>query len=211
MPPLLATQLDASRVLGFVSFDCHPGSPFFSHRWRTLLLLVSVFSFWHHSLSLRRRPLMFRQQYSLSLLRRSLARSVCSNVPAGLSRSLPPAARTLRIALNFSPQKAGAAAGRPATCETAKGASGHRLRCPPCCRHGRDAASDPPPRPHSPRRKSSSRWKLIAPFYWNSSAVLILLCVISFFCVMNYAHLVYGMQMASVARAWMYRQPQEDW
>jgi hypothetical protein len=32
-----------------------------------------------------------------------------------------------------------------------------------------------------------------------------------FFCVMNCAHLVYGMQMASVARAWMYRQPQEDW
>jgi hypothetical protein len=31
-----------------------------------------------------------------------------------------------------------------------------------------------------------------------------------FFCVMNYAHLVYGMQMASVVRAWMYRQPQED-
>jgi hypothetical protein len=28
---------------------------------------------------------------------------------------------------------------------------------------------------------------------------------------MNYAHLVYGMQMASVARAWMYRQPQEEW
>jgi hypothetical protein len=28
---------------------------------------------------------------------------------------------------------------------------------------------------------------------------------------MNYAHLVYGMQMASTARAWMYRQSQEDW
>jgi hypothetical protein len=28
---------------------------------------------------------------------------------------------------------------------------------------------------------------------------------------MNYAHLVYGMQMASAARAWMYRQLQEDW
>jgi hypothetical protein len=28
---------------------------------------------------------------------------------------------------------------------------------------------------------------------------------------MNYAHLVYGMQMASTAQAWMYRQPQEDW
>jgi hypothetical protein len=31
------------------------------------------------------------------------------------------------------------------------------------------------------------------------------------FCVMNYAHLVYEMQMASAAWAWMYRQPQEDW
>jgi hypothetical protein len=28
---------------------------------------------------------------------------------------------------------------------------------------------------------------------------------------MNYAHLLYGMQMASAAWAWMYRQPQEDW
>jgi hypothetical protein len=26
---------------------------------------------------------------------------------------------------------------------------------------------------------------------------------------MNYAHLVYGMQMASAARAWMYRQPKK--
>jgi hypothetical protein len=29
--------------------------------------------------------------------------------------------------------------------------------------------------------------------------------------MMNYAHLLYAMQMASAARAWMYRQPQEDW
>jgi hypothetical protein len=28
---------------------------------------------------------------------------------------------------------------------------------------------------------------------------------------MNYAHVVYGMQMAPAARAWMYRQPQEGW
>jgi hypothetical protein len=28
---------------------------------------------------------------------------------------------------------------------------------------------------------------------------------------MNYAHLVYQMQMAFAARAWMYRHPQEDW
>jgi hypothetical protein len=76
------------------------------------------------ALSLRRRPLLFRQQHSLSLslLRRSLARSVCSNVPTGLSRSLLLAARALRIALNFSPQKAGAAASWLAACVTAKGA-----------------------------------------------------------------------------------------
>jgi hypothetical protein len=51
---------------------------------------------------------------TLSLLRRSLARSVCSDVPASLSRSPLPATHALRIALNFSPQKAGNAAGRPA-------------------------------------------------------------------------------------------------
>jgi hypothetical protein len=118
---LLATQLDVSCVLGLVSFDCHLGSPFFSHQRRTLLLLVSVFS--------------FRQQHSLSLLIRSLTRSVCSDVPAGLSHSPPPAARALRIALNFSPQKAGA---------TAKGASGRRPRRPPHCRRGRNAASNHP-------------------------------------------------------------------
>jgi hypothetical protein len=114
--------LDASHVLGLVSFDCHPGSPFFSH-WRcTLLLLVYVFSFRHHSLSLHKRPLLFRQEHSLSLLRRSLARSVCSDVPASLSYSPSPAARALRIALNFFPQKASDVAGRPAACAPAKGA-----------------------------------------------------------------------------------------
>jgi hypothetical protein len=154
---LLAIQLNASRVLGLVSFDCHPGSSFFSHRRCTLLLLISVFSFRHHSLSLRRRLLLFRQQHSLSLLRRSPARSVCSDVPAGLSRSLLQAARALRITLNFSPQKVGTAAGQPAVCATAKGGSGCRPRRPPRCRRDRDAAFDPPPHPRSPRRKSSSR------------------------------------------------------
>jgi hypothetical protein len=88
---------------------------------------------------------------------------VCSNVPADLSRSPPPAARARRIVLNFSPQKAGAGAGWPATCTMAKGASGRQSRYPPHCRRGHDTASSSPPR--SPRKKSSSRWKLIAPFY----------------------------------------------
>jgi hypothetical protein len=92
-------------VTGLVSFDCHPGSPLFSHRRHTLLLLVSVFSFRHHLLFLCRRPLLFRQQHcSLSLLRRTLARSACLDVLVGLSRSPPPATRALRIVLNFSPQ-----------------------------------------------------------------------------------------------------------
>jgi hypothetical protein len=83
---------------------------------------------------------------ALSLLRRLLARSVCSDVPTGLSRSPPPAARALRIVLNFSAQKVSAAAGWPAACATAKGANGRRPHRPPRCRRGRDAASDPSPR-----------------------------------------------------------------
>jgi hypothetical protein len=116
-----------ARVLGLVSFDCHPGSPFFSDRRCTLLLLIYVFSFRHHSFSLRRRPLPFRQQHLLYLLRRSLARSLFSDVPAGLSCSPLLAAHALRIALIFLPRKAGAAVGRSAACVTANRAS----RCRP--------------------------------------------------------------------------------
>jgi hypothetical protein len=83
---------------------------------------------------------------SLSLLRRSLARSMRSDVPAGLSCSPPPAACILRITLNFFPQKASAAAGRLVACTMAKGASGRRPHRPLRCRRGRDAATDPPPR-----------------------------------------------------------------
>jgi hypothetical protein len=152
-------------LVGCVSFDCHPRS-LFSHIGDAHCFLVYVFSFQHHSLSLRRRPLLFRQQHSLSLLRRSLARSVCSDVPADLSRSPPQAARAMRITLNFSPQKAGTAVGRPPPVRDGeRGQSGRRPRRPPRCRRGRDAAFDPPPRPHLPHRKSSSRWKLIGPFY----------------------------------------------
>jgi hypothetical protein len=90
----------------------------FSHIGDTCCYLVCVLSFRHHSLSLRRRlghSYFDNYTRALSLLRRSLARCVCSDVPAGLSCSPPPAARALRIPLNFSPQKAGTAVGRPAT------------------------------------------------------------------------------------------------
>jgi hypothetical protein len=159
------TKLNASCVLGLVSFDCHPRSSFFltseAHvviAHLCLLLLTPL------ALSPQKAtPILtttLALSLSLSLLRRSLARSVCSNVPVSLSRSLPPVARTLR---------------------SERGQSGRRPRRPPRCRHGRDAASDHPPQSRSPRRKSSSSWKLIGPFYWNSSAILILLCVIGFF------------------------------
>jgi hypothetical protein len=107
-------------LVGCVSFDCHPGSPFFSHRRRVVLsrlcLLLTPLA-----LSPQKATPVLTTTLALSLLRRSLTQSVCSDVPAGLSRSPPPAARALRIALNFSPQKAGAAAGRPAACATTKG------------------------------------------------------------------------------------------
>jgi hypothetical protein len=120
-----------------------PRVAFFSHQRRTLLLLVYVFSFRHHShsLSLRRRPILFRQ-HSLSLFRRSLAQSVCSDVPASLSHSLPLAARALMIALNFSPQKASAIAGQPAACVTTKGA---RADVDCAVLHAVAAAASPPP------------------------------------------------------------------
>jgi hypothetical protein len=105
-------------LVGCVSFDCHPGSPFSSHRrcmllYRLCLILSTL-------LALSPQKLVHscsnNNTRSLSLLRRSLTRYVCLDVPAGLSRSPMLAARALRIALNFSPQKADAAAGRPAAC-----------------------------------------------------------------------------------------------
>jgi hypothetical protein len=108
-------------LVGCVSLDCHLGSPFFSQR-RMLLSRLCLLLLTPLALSLQKATPVPTTTLTLSLLRRSLARSVCLDVPASLSRSPPPAARALRIALNFSPQKAGAAAGRPAACATAKGA-----------------------------------------------------------------------------------------
>jgi hypothetical protein len=147
-------------LVGCVSFDCHPESPFFSHRRHMLLSDLCLILLTPLALSPQKATPVPTTTPALSLLRRSLARSVCSNVPASLSRSSLPAARALRITLNFSPQKAGVLqqAGRPLLRDGERGQSGRRPRRPPRCRRGCDAASDPPPRPHSPRRKSLSRY-----------------------------------------------------
>jgi hypothetical protein len=148
--PLLATKLDASRVLGLISFDCHPGSPFFlTSETHIVIVRLCLLLLTPLALSSQKATPVLTTTHTLSLLKRSLTRSVCSDVPVGLSHLPPPAARALRIALNFSPQKVSAAAGRPAACAMAKGASGRRPLHPPRCRRGRDAASDPPPRDHA--------------------------------------------------------------
>jgi hypothetical protein len=98
-----------------------PRVAFFSHIGYARCYCSSMPSPSDTTRSILRRSLLFRQQHSLSLLRSSLARSVCSDVPISLSCSPPPAAHTLRIALNFSPQKVDTAAGRSAVCATAKG------------------------------------------------------------------------------------------
>jgi hypothetical protein len=89
-----------AHFLGLISFIATQGHLFFSHQRCALLLLVSVFSFRHHSLSLLRRPLPFRQQHLLYLLIRSLTQSLCLEVPVGLPRSPLPATCALRIALS---------------------------------------------------------------------------------------------------------------
>jgi hypothetical protein len=125
---------------------------------------------------------------------------VCSDVPAGLSRSLPLALHALRIALNFSPQKVVAAAGQPAACATAKGARADVYRA---VLHAVAAAATPPPILLLGRAclVECPNWHVLLKFF---SCPNPLLCY-QFFCVTNYSHLVYGMQMASAARAWMYR------
>jgi hypothetical protein len=103
---------------------------------------------------------------ALPLLRRSLARSVCSYVSVVLSCSPPPAMRALRITLNFSPHKASVAAGRSAG-RVRDGERGQRTSTAPSSAllpRPRERLLSSSSRPCSPHRKSSSRWKLIAPF-----------------------------------------------
>jgi hypothetical protein len=191
---------------------------FLTSETSVVIARVSVFSFWHHSLSLLRRPLPFRQQHSLSTQKVTRFISLLINPHRPAPFATASCARSEDRALSLSSESQ--RCNRPASCvgddkrgqRTSIAASSKAdasvspppgaQRRPPRCLCGRAAASDPPPRPRSPRRKSSSRWKLITPFYWNSSAVLIFYVI--GFCVRNYAHLVYGMQMAAAARAWMY-------
>jgi hypothetical protein len=156
-------------LVGCVSFDCHPRLPFFlTSETHVVISSVSYPFDTTRSLSTEASPLLFRQQHSLSLslslslLRRSLARSVCSNVPAGLSRSPPSAACALRIALNFSPRKVGAAARQPAACARRRKGPERTSTMPSSALSPRSRRHlHPPPWPCSPRRMSSSRWKII--------------------------------------------------
>jgi hypothetical protein len=140
------------------------GCLFFSHQRRTLLLLVDVF-FSDTTCSLSVEGHSCSDNNTRSLLIRSLAQSVRSDVPTDMSRSLPLVVHSLRIVLNFSPQKAGTAAGRSAACSTTKGAIRRLPRRPPCCRRSRDAASDPPSHGRASLLESPRKdGKLVAPF-----------------------------------------------
>jgi hypothetical protein len=171
-----------ARILGLVSFDCHPGSPFFSHPRRTLLFLVSVFSFGHHSFSPQKATPVPTTTLALSpqMATRSISLLRC---PRWLVLFATASCARSEDTLNFFPQKVGAAAGRPVACATVKGASGHQpwhhpKQTPPCSLplglgavlRAVAAAATPPPilllgRTRLVRIKSTSRWKLIAPFY----------------------------------------------
>jgi hypothetical protein len=152
-------------LVGCVSFDCHPGSPFFSHRRRMLLSLLCL---------LLPTPLALSPQKATPVPTTTLALSLSSeghslNLCAQMS---PPACPIChRLSLLWKP--ALQQAGRTRVRDGERGQSGRRPCHPLHCRRGCDATSEPPPRLHSPHRKFSSRWKLIGPFYWNSSAVFL--------------------------------------
>jgi hypothetical protein len=104
-----------THFLVLVSFDCHPGSTF-SHigdARRCYFSSLSSPSDTTLSLSSEGHSRSDNNSLSLSLLGRSLARSFCSDVPASLPRSPPPAARALRIALSLLRKSALQQAGRP--------------------------------------------------------------------------------------------------
>jgi hypothetical protein len=198
------TQLDVSHVLALVSFDCHPGSPFFltSERHDVIARLCLILPT-PLALSADGHSCFDNNTRSLSSVGHSLDLCAQMSPPACPVRRCQLRALWGLILISLLRKPAL----QQAACRMCDGERGQHMSTAP------SSALSPRPRrclwssssrPRSARTKSLSRWKLIAPFYWNSSVVLILLCV------MNYAHLLYGMQMASAARAWMYRQPQED-
>jgi hypothetical protein len=77
---LLATQLDASRVLGLISFDCHPGWPFFLTSETHIVITRQCLLLLTPLLSLRRRPFLFRQQNSLSLSSEGHSLDLCAQM-----------------------------------------------------------------------------------------------------------------------------------
>jgi hypothetical protein len=100
-------------VVGCVSFDCHPGSPFFSHRRCMLLSRLCLILSTRLALSPQKLGHSCSDNNTRSLSPQKVTRSI------GSPPTCPVCHRQLRaprIALNFSPQKAGAAAGRLAAC-----------------------------------------------------------------------------------------------
>jgi hypothetical protein len=94
------------------------GRLFFSHRRRMLLFRLCL---------LLPTPLALSPQKATPVPTTTLALSLSSeghslDLCAQMSPPACPVARTLRITLNFSPQKVGAAAGRTVACATTKGA-----------------------------------------------------------------------------------------
>jgi hypothetical protein len=130
--------------VGCVSYDWHLGSPF-SHIRDACCYLVCVSVSYPfdttRSLSVEARLLLFRQQHSLSLSPQKVTRSICVLICP--RRPVPFAT---------------ASCARSEDCAMAKGGRANVDRAVL-------RAADPPPRSRSPRRKSSSRWKLIGPFY----------------------------------------------
>jgi hypothetical protein len=132
-------------LVGCVSFDCHPGSPFFSHQRRMLLSRLCLILPTPLTLSPQKATPV--PTTTLALSPQKVTRSICVlRCPAVLSHSPLPAAHALRI-ISLLRKPALQQSCRSRVRGGERGQSGCRPRRPPRCRRGRDAASDPPPRP----------------------------------------------------------------
>jgi hypothetical protein len=112
------------------------GRLFFSHRRRMLLSRLCLLLPTPLALSPQKATPVPTTTLTLSLSSEGHSLDLCAQM------SLPPAVCALMIALNFSPQKVGAAAGRPAACATAKGA---RANVDGTVLRAITAAATPPP------------------------------------------------------------------